>query len=281
VSGFESRILRRDGLRLRLYLQQGEGPVAFLQHGLCGDANQSAAAFPADSGARLAVLECRGHGESEAGPHELLSLAAFADDLSAAIRQSSAVPCILGGISMGAALSLRIACREPGLVSGLVLVRPAWIAEPAPENMAPNLVVGRFLSVPPVPGEREAFLACESGRRLAAEAPDNLASLLGFFQREPRAVTAALLTRISLDGPGITESELSALTVPTLVIGHDDDIVHPWHHAQRLAAIIPGARLAKIPSKARSKPAYEDALRNELRRFIKETSDATSRNRLV
>ena len=281
MSGFEKQTLWRDGVRLRLHLQQGEGPIVFFQHGLCGDANQPAVVFPADCGGRLAVLDCRGHGESDAGPLEALSLATFADDLSAAIRQSSADPCILGGISMGAALSLRIACREPGLVSGLVLVRPAWIAESAPENMVPNLVVGQLLSAPSTPGEREAFINCETGRRLAAEAPDNLASLLGFFGREPRAVTAALLTRIALDGPGIGEGELSALAVPTLVIGHDDDVIHPWHHAQRLAAVIPGARLAKIPSKARSKPAYEEALRSELRRFIEETSDATSRNRLV
>ena len=281
MNGFETRQFQRSGVRFALHLQRGEGPLVFFQHGLCGDANQPAAVFPADSGARLAVLDCRAHGESASGPHEALSLATFADDLSAAIRQSSVGPCILGGISMGAALSLRIACREPGLVSGLVLVRPAWISDPAPENMAPNFVVGQILSAPPAPGERETFLASETGRRLATEAPDNLASLLGFFQRKPRAVTAALLTRIALDGPGISGSELSALAMPTLVVGHDDDVIHPWSHAQRLAAVIPGARLAKIPSKARSKLAYEGGLRSELRRFIKETSDATSRNRLV
>ena len=138
MNGFETRQFQRSGVRFALHLQRGEGPLVFFQHGLCGDANQPAAVFPADSGARLAVLDCRAHGESASGPHEALSLATFADDLSAAIRQSSVGPCILGGISMGAALSLRIACREPGLVSGLVLVRPAWISDPAPENMAPN-----------------------------------------------------------------------------------------------------------------------------------------------
>jgi pimeloyl-ACP methyl ester carboxylesterase len=268
MKGFTRHIIRRDGLDLMLHVEEGEGPLVFFQHGLCGDAAQPASVFP--EGTRLAVLECRGHGESPAGPAEALSIATFTDDLAAAIEQAATPPCIVGGISMGAAIAMRLAVTRPDLVSGLVIARPAWTTLAAPENMRPNLMVGEILLEPPSADELPAFLASDMGRMLAAEAPDNLASLTGFFNRQPRAVTAELLTRISRDGPGVSEAQLAALAIPTLVIGHGEDVVHPMSHARHLASLIPHARLLEIPPKARGKAPYEEAFRAGLARFLQE-----------
>ncbi len=43
---------------------------------------------------------------------------------------------MVGGISLGAAVAVNVALRHPGRVLGLVLVRPAWIDRPLPENVA-------------------------------------------------------------------------------------------------------------------------------------------------
>ena len=83
MKGFRTMRLDRDGLALALHVQEGEGPIVFFQHGLCGDAAQPAAVFP--EGARLAVLDCRGHGESPAGAVRSFSIATFADDVLAAM----------------------------------------------------------------------------------------------------------------------------------------------------------------------------------------------------
>jgi pimeloyl-ACP methyl ester carboxylesterase len=106
------------------------------------------------------------------------------------------VPVIIGGISLGAAISLRLAVKRPDLVRALVLARPAWLTASAPENMIPNAEVGHLLTHLPPPAAKAAFLAGPLGQRLAAAAPDNLASLTGFFAREPIEVTAALLSSI-------------------------------------------------------------------------------------
>lgn len=270
MKGFTRHSVRRDGLDLALYVREGQGPLVFFQHGLCGDAAQPASVFP--EGARLAVLECRGHGQSPAGAPEALSIATFTDDLAAAIEQLASSPCVVGGISMGAAITMRLAVTRPGLVKGLVLARPAWTTIAAPENMRPNLMVGELLQKPPSEQELPSFLASAMGRRLAAEAPDNLASLAGFFTREPRAVTAALLTRISRDGPGVSEAQLAALRVPTLVIGHGEDVVHPIADARHLASLIPKARFLEIPPKARGKAQYEAGFRAGLSHFLQEFS---------
>ena len=83
-------------------------------------------------------------------------------------------------------------------------------------------------------------------------------------------MTAELLTRISADGPGVGRSALSSIAVPSLVIGHGEDVVHPLEHARALAAAIPGARLAEIPPKARGKADYEAAFRKAVSRFLQE-----------
>jgi pimeloyl-ACP methyl ester carboxylesterase len=257
----------RDGLRLAVHDAGGPGASVLFQHGLCGDAGQTAEAFPALDGFRRVTLDCRGHGASEAGDD--LSIATFADDV-AALAASLAPPLILGGISMGAAIATRIAVTRPDLVRALVLVRPAWVADPAPANMAPNAEVGALLSSLPPAAARAAFEAGPTHARLSREAPDNLASLLGFFDRTPADVTARLLTRISVDGPGVTEHQLAALTVPTLICGTAEDWVHPYAHAERLASLIPGATLVELPPKGRDKPAHLTALHAAIARFLKE-----------
>jgi pimeloyl-ACP methyl ester carboxylesterase len=138
-----------------------------------------------------------------------------------------------------------------------------------------------MLEKPPSADKVNDFLSSATGRMLAVEAPDNLASLTGFFRREPRDVTSALLTRISRDGPGVTDSQLSSLSIPTLVIGHGEDVVHPMAHARYLANLIPAARLVEIPPKTRGREAYESGFRGALGRFIQELQHASSPARLV
>lgn len=261
--------LERAGLRLSAS-EAGEGRAFLFQHGLCADAGQPAEVFPAVAGWRRLTLECRGHGRSEAGPPEALSIATFADDAAALLEARGAGPAVVGGISMGAAIGLRLAVRRPDLVRALVLARPAWVAGAAPANMQPNALVGELLERYPPAEARVRFEASDTARRLAAEAPDNLASLRGFFSREPAAVTSALLRRISADGPGVEPGELAALRLPTLVLGTARDLVHPLAHVDALAAAIPGARRVEITPKAESRDRHREEFRAALARFLEE-----------
>jgi pimeloyl-ACP methyl ester carboxylesterase len=234
------------------------------QHGLCGDAGQTFEAAPDLSGWQVLTLECAGHGQSDASPP--FSIARFADDVTVLI-ESLRRPVVLGGISMGAAIASRIAVQRPDLVTALVLVRPAWIVADAPENMQANAEVGRYLSAGAGSG---AFQASPIAHHLAQVAPDNLASLLGFFDRKPLAVTAALLTAIAQDGPGITPADLAALRIPVMVCGTVEDVVHPLALAQTLATQIPAATFTELPPKGRNKPAHIAALQAAIRAFLQD-----------
>ncbi len=260
----------RDGLRLSVDDGGGTGSVAVFQHGLGGAAGQPAEIFPQEAGLRRLTLECRGHGGSQAGAAERFSIETFACDVAALIERADVGPVVLGGISMGAAIALNLAVRRPELVRGLVLVRPAWLTERAPETMQPNAEVGRLLSAMPPAEARQAFLSSATARRLAEEAPDNLKSLSGFFDRPDPEVIAALLIRIAGDGPGVTEADLGAIGVPALVLGNRRDAIHPIAYAEALAQRIPGARFVEVAAKADSHERYVSESRAALAAFLKD-----------
>jgi len=259
-----------DGLRLAAHRDGAGAPVVF-QHGLGADAAQPAGVFPTDAFACW-TLECRGHGASPLGPAERVSIARSAEDVAAMIAALGLGPCPVGGISMGAAIALRLAVTRPELVSALMLVRPAWVTAARPDNLAPNAEVARLLATLPPAEARAAFEDSQIAALLRREAPDNLASLRGFFERTPLGQTATLLRRIAADGPGVSEADLAALACPTLVVGHDRDAIHPWAHAAALAELIPGAGLVRVTPKADEPARHGDEVRAALRAFLREVT---------
>ena len=253
----------RDGITLR-YDDQGVGAPSLFQHGLGGDAAQAAEVFPA--GRRRITIECRGQGGSEFGPESGLSIASFADDLEALAAQLGLGAVAVGGISMGAALALRLAVHRPNRVSALVLARPAWVAAAAPENLRPYAEAGRLIASLPPEEARRRFDAGDTAARLACAAPDNLASLRGFFGRP--AAFGRLLEAIAGDGPGVSAAEIGRIAVPTLVIGHAQDLAHPLAHAEALAGLIPRAQFRVITPKAVDRSAYTAEFRTALADFL-------------
>ena len=157
-------------------------------------------------------------------------------------------------------------------MTALILARPAWLFEPAPVNMRPFAEIARLLREHAPSAARERFAASPTAHMLAAEAPDNLTSLLKFFDRPDPAVTADLLADIAADGPGVSAAQAAAITVPTLVIGHAQDHVHPLAYAQRLAQTLPNARLATITPKAADKPRHVAEFRQAVDEFLQQLS---------
>ncbi|MEP7453895.1 alpha/beta hydrolase [Phyllobacterium sp. SB3] len=260
----------RGALNTKLALSRlGEGRPVILQHGLCGDAAQPAQVFPFDEGHQCLTLECRGHGQSEAGNPSAFSIPAFTDDLATAIEDRRLGMCVVGGISMGAAMALRLTVTRPDLVSALILARPAWLTDPAPQNMAPNAYVGELLRDYPAQEARRHFETSSIAAELSRYAPDNLASLRSFFSREPGSVTSRLLLSISGSGPGITENDIRSITVPTLIVACERDMVHPIAYGRELASLIGHAQFVEITPKATNPDAYRNDFRAALSSFLK------------
>ena len=240
------------------------------EHGIGADDEQTFQVLPDYPGIRPVTLNLPGHGGSELGALDDISIARFADLLASFIDRRFGRKVLLGGISMGAAVALNLAVRRPDLVLGLVLVRPAWRSEAAPDNVAPLGEIGQLLENHDPATARARFVESPTGQRLASEAPRSLNSLLQFVNRTPRAETAALLTRIAASSPGVSEREIGGLRVPTLVVATEAEAVHPPAFAEWLAGQIPAARIVTIPSKAADRAGYLHGMQAALTRFFQD-----------
>jgi pimeloyl-ACP methyl ester carboxylesterase len=259
--------LTPDGCRLT-FVDEGRGTPVLWQHGLGADRAQPAEVFPTLDGIRRITLECRGHGESALGAKAALSIAQFADDALMLLDHLGIERAVVGGISLGAAIALRLAALQPRRVLGLVLARPAWVDEHGPDSLMIYREVAELLAAH---GPQEGKARFETLPRLAevqAVSPDNAASMRWFFDRRDPRSTVALLRRIPAEGPGIARTAMRALEVPTLIVANDQDYVHSLETARTLASLIPGAVLREITSKTRSRTRYVAEFKAALNDFL-------------
>jgi len=212
-------------------------------------------------------MECRGHAGSELGALEALSIGQFTDDATRLLDHLGVSRAVVGGISLGAAIALRLAVHS-ARVSALIIARPAWIDERVPERMQIYLDVAELLAQHGSEQGLERLHASERYRQVMKESPDNAASMRSFFHRENPASTVALLGRIPAQGLGVTRKQMSRLALSTLVIANEGDYVHSVAMATEVAGLIPGAELKIIPSKNSARDAYVEAFKAALDEFL-------------
>jgi len=259
-----------DNIILKVDISNHTGYPIIFQHGLTGDANQTAEVFPDDNNFCRITLECRGHGDSMIGNVKKFSIADFAEDLIEFLLNRNLKKVIIGGISMGAAVALRVAVLKPDIITGLILARPAWVTSSSPKNMKPFLEVAELLHKLPVSKALNSFLKSEIAIQLSTESPDNLLSLKNIFYRSPQNITSALIKAIANDGPGISDNEVRKIKIPTLIIGNHYDKIHPLEYATTLSKMIKTSNLVVITSKSINRDLYIAEFRNSLNLFLKE-----------
>lgn len=256
-----------EGCRLH-YVDEGAGMPVLWQHGLGATQSQAAEVFPASSRFRRITLECRGHAGSELGAPEALTIRQFASDAAALLDHLGVKRAVVGGISLGAEIALHLAVHQPQRVGGLIVARPAWLGEPAPERMRIYRDVAELLARYGAGPGLERLQASERYRQVARESPDNAASMRGFFEREAVETTVALLGRLPAQGSGVSREQMTRLAVPTLVIANQRDYVHPIAMATEIAGRIPGARLVIVPAKDVDRQGYVDGFKAALDGFL-------------
>ncbi|MGP8205313.1 MAG: alpha/beta fold hydrolase [Acidimicrobiales bacterium] len=234
----------------RLRAHEGGGGAIVLLHGLGGDLDQLWGATDGEVGGRpvpVLAADARAHGQTQMAELGRLNFEVLAQDVTSLVDRLQLGPkLVLVGVSMGAATALALALSEPQRVHGLVLVRPAWLNERWPKNLAAFGEIARLLRQNgPVDG-RARFQASSLYQDVNAISPSTAASLLDQFDK-PFALSRVrrledLPGSVPYDRPGTVR----AVRVPTLVVGAPGDPVHPVQFAEELATLVPGGRLALI-----------------------------------
>lgn len=224
------------------------GPAApgtiVLLHGLGGDLEQLWGITGAEVGGRPASImapDARGHGHTQLDELGPLDFGVLAQDLLSLVDHLGlGHKLVLVGVSMGAATALTIARSRPERVHGLVLVRPAWLDEPRPKNLAPFAQIAALLREHgPVAGGA-VFQASTIYHDYRALSPSTAASLLDQFAKPYALSRVRRLEELPGAVPYEHPDALQAVLAPTLVIGAPDDPLHPLQFAQELARILPG-----------------------------------------
>ncbi|MEZ5070459.1 MAG: alpha/beta hydrolase [Bacteroidales bacterium] len=244
--------------------RSGTGQPLVFQHGLGGNLEQTRLLLEGLPRTDFLTMDCPGHGKTPATDPERISFAGFADELLGLCDRLGLDQAVFGGISMGAGLALHLAAHRPERVRALILVRPAWLDQPLPANLAVLHRLGELLER----GLGESIRNEASFREMNDENPAAAASVLGQLTREQGEHTARLLLRMCSDRPIDSLRELRRIRIPALILASQDDPLHPFSFGESLRDHLPKARLAEVPSRYRFPEEHQTTVFREVGRFL-------------
>ena len=237
-------------LRYRL---EGEGPLVVFGHGLMGSIEQvTPAGRQLDAllaRVRLLTYDARGHGQS-GGPEDAADYTweQMGRDMSAFIKLADEQQAIVGGASMGAATALWVAIEQPEKVKALVILMPPPLGhEPMREPAEKQEIAILDLISAAVQNfgiEKTVEIARSfPGFASTPEEADQRARWL--LSQNPLTLLYAIRGLVA--SPFHDPEAYRAISVPTIVIAHEGDGLHPSRAARLLAEMIPGAILKIAP----------------------------------
>lgn len=264
--------LEHDGIRFH-YVQSNHGRDVVFCHGLTGSLESARELIGDMPGRGLLLWDVRGHGKTfPIGPAKQLTFDAFANDLAALLDHLEIREAVVGGISMGAAISTSFALRYPDRVRALVLVRPAWLTEPLPEALRLYPVAAEFMQHFGPSEGLARFEQTADYQTMLRNHPDVAAGLRDQFLIEDALERSPRMAAIPNDAPIRAWSEVVELKMPALVIGNEPDYVHPLSYAAEWASRLPNGRLAQVAAKSKGFDAYAGGVRREIAAFLEENS---------
>jgi pimeloyl-ACP methyl ester carboxylesterase len=233
-----------NGQRLA-YADFGDGDrVLVLVHGLLMNRHMYDHLAPemATRGYRVITVDLLGHGASDM-PTDMraYSMSAFADQLATVIDELGLDRPVVGGTSLGANVSLEMAARHPKAARGL------FIEMPVLDNA---LVAAGLLFLPILVSLRVGKPVLGFVSMLAKRIPRTnylLDILLDWMRRNP-AASEAVLQGILFGRTAPPREERELIGLPTLVIGHPADPLHPFSDSDMLVEEMPRARLVNAES---------------------------------
>lgn len=253
----------RDGIALH-YEVCGSGTTVLGIHG-----SPSSAVLWEDAAVQLAsvgrcvVYDRRGYGRSGyPEPFERTDLSEQTGDALAVLAAVSPEPAVLIGRSTGGLIALAMAHARPERVRALVLLEPALFSiDPQAQAWATWLRRAVLSAADDDPGRASEAVICNAlGDNTWDEFPHELQDL---FTSGSAAVLAEICGN-GLDLSGnpltLTKRELANIEQPALLMSGEDSPEPLRRVADRLAAVLPGARKVEVPGGHLINPAHPAVL---------------------
>lgn len=244
----------------------GEGRKVFFQHGLAANATQISSLFSGLKGVAISTLDCPGHGKSELTPNYKPSFDRYADAVIDSLDDQRVAKGIIGGISMGAGIALNIAIRYPERVRALIFHRSAWLAEKNPDNLRV------LLAAVPIYKQKNRVeqFKNSAGYNFVNDKFESAGnSLLRIFSEHQQENLGRVIKAMVGDRPirGLEELE-KIRNVPTLIIGNENDPLHPYQTSRTLHHHIKGSVLKKVISRYINEAEHKKQVQSHILEFI-------------
>ncbi len=280
--------LKLDGQRIA-YTEYGGGPAALvtaaggrgrparsaaaasrplvLVHGLLlsQTMHRPLAKALAARGNRVITVDLLGHGESDR-PRDMwrYSMGSFAEQLIALMNHLQLEQAAIMGTSLGANTALEVASRAPERVRAMVVEMP----------VLDNALLFSALTFTPILvaltfGEPAMNVLARGARAVPRRLLPYYGNVMLDLIRQDPGPGGALLQGLFFGRVAPHRSERRTFTMPTLVLGHRRDPVHPFSDAGALAEELPNARLLEADSllELRLRP---ERLTDEIAAFLDE-----------
>jgi pimeloyl-ACP methyl ester carboxylesterase len=235
-----------DGDRLE-YTEYGGGDRwVVLLHGqlMPRRMQQPLARALAGQGLHVVTLDLLGHGRSDRPADPLVySMTSFAEQVEALMDHLGIAKAVVGGLSLGANVSLELAANRPERVQGLIVEMPVL------DNA---LHAGIVAFVPLMFAARYLPWTVSSLRAITRPIPRGLVPFwvgigLDTLDQRPAAV-AAVIHGVIFGRVAPQSKQRRAIRAPALVVGHPSDPIHPFADATMLAGEMPNAQFVEARS---------------------------------
>ncbi len=266
--GGPAAVVTSSGRRARTTTSaQAAGRPLILVHGLLlsQEMHRPLAKALAARGNRVITVDLLGHGQSDR-PRDMwrYSMSAFAEQLLALMDHLELEEAAVMGTSLGANTALELASQAPERLRGMVIEMPVLDnALPASAvTFTPILLALTF-------GEPAMRLLARGARAIPRRLLPLYGNVLLDTIRQEPGPGGALLQGLFFGRIAPHRRERRTFMMPTLVLGHRRDPVHPFSDAGQLAAELPNGRLLEADSlvELRLRP---ERLTDEIASFLDE-----------
>lgn len=248
-----------------VYRSSGKGLPFHFQHGLGSNLEQPQGLLKDLTGIQLVSMDCPGHGSAVLPAEKVPSFAYYAEEVIRLMDQLQLSQAIFGGISMGAGISTYIALHYPERVRALVLIRPAWLDQGNPENLQILNTAADYIELDQ---GKEQFTLLPEFKSIEAAVPNAAQSVLGVFANTQRTEIPTVLQAMVQDRPFEDLQSLKHIDLPCLIIGNEDDPLHPFGMAEEIHKHIPNSQLEKVTSRYIDDAQHRQTVYQTISKFI-------------
>jgi 3-oxoadipate enol-lactonase len=246
------------------YQEQGTGKPLVLLHGFPLDSRIWREQIAALSDRfRVIAPDLRGFGQSKSA--EPFTMESLADDVHALLAEIGALPCVLGGLSMGGYVALAYAKKYPTDLRGLALIDSKAEADTAEGKAGRDKMIelARSQGAKAVAEQMMPKMLAPDAERSRPQVKRELEQIMS--AQSPLTIEHALA---AMRDRADMASHLPSIAVPALVIVGEHDTLTPPAGAEKMSAAIPKSTYVVIRGAGHMSPMEQpQQVTDALRRF--------------